>query len=114
MSDDYGVVATPVFRLTLKKLCVFLGRKYGSKNAASTREAIKLRIAQLAASPYSAPVSERLAALGFTDYRQLLIDQHNLVYYRVDDQNRKVVLVIAMDSCQSIEQLLYETTIMLE
>jgi len=44
----------------------------------------------------------------------LLTDQHHMVYYRVDEAAQKVVLVLAMDSRQSIEQWLYETTIMLE
>lgn len=114
MSEDYKVVATPVFKLTLKKLCAFLWRKHGATLASNTLDSIKQRVTKLSGNPYLAPVSERLAALGFTDYRQLLIDQHNLIYYRVDEETHKVILVVAMDSRQSIEQLLYETTIILE
>lgn len=111
MSDDYKVVATPTFNITLKKLNSFLSRKFGDELAATTRGEIKQCVASLAKNPFAAPVSERLADLGFTDYRQMLVDKHNLVYYRVDEQARKVVLVIAMDSRQSIEQLLYQVMI---
>lgn len=69
---------------------------------------------ELSRNPFSAPISERLTALGFMDYRQLLIDQHNLIYYRIDEEANKVVLLLVMDSRQSIEQILYETTIALD
>lgn len=114
MSKGYQIVATPVFKITLKKLCYFLKRKYGTELAETTRNTIKQNVSQLTESPYLAPVSERLTALGFTDYRQLLIDHHNLVFYRIDEDASKVILLLAMDSRQSIEQLLYETTVLLD
>ncbi|MBV1790197.1 hypothetical protein KQ940_19245 [Marinobacterium sp. D7] len=91
-----------------------MSRKQGAAVAGRTRDLIKLRITELSGNPHVAPISERLAGLGFADYRQLLIDQHNLVYYRLDEEAGKVVLLAVMDSRQSIEQLLYETTIILE
>ncbi|TCK09127.1 type II toxin-antitoxin system RelE/ParE family toxin [Marinobacterium mangrovicola] len=114
MSENYLVVATPVFKLTLNKLRAFLKRKHGDTLAARTCDSIKQRLADLSSNPYLAPVSDRLSALGFTDYRQFQIDDHNLVFYRVDAQARKVILVIAMDSRQSIEQLLFDTIISME
>lgn len=95
-------------------MCAFLNRKHGAALVMQTRDLIKLRVTELSSNPYAGPVSDRLAALGFTQYRQLLIDQHNLVCYRVDEAAHKIVLVLVMDSRQSIEQLLYETTIILE
>lgn len=108
---DFKIVATPVFKITLQRLCGFLSSKYGADFAEKTLSVIKSRVKELAANPYSAPVSDRMAALGFIHYRQLLVDQHNLVFYRIDEEDQKIVLVVAMDSRQSIEQLLYETTI---
>ncbi len=112
-SKRYVVVATPVFRLTLKKLCAFLKRKHDGRIAASARDSIKQRVAELAVDPSLAPVSDRLEALGITDYRQLLVDQHNLVFYRVDERAGKVILILAMDARQSVKQLLYEINISL-
>ena len=43
----------------------------------------------------------------------MLVAQHNLVFYRVDEEASKVVLIAVMDSRQSIEQLLYETMLVL-
>ena len=113
MSESYEIIATPVFKLTLRKLCSFLSSKYGSDTASQVRETIKQRVISLAENPRSAPVSDRLEALGLTDYRQLLVDSHNLIYYRVDEGTKKVILVVAMDSRQSLEQLLFEVTITL-
>jgi len=113
MPELYEIVATPVFKITLKKLCAFLSSKYGADTANEAREIIKQRVKLLAKNPNLAPVSDRLEALGFSNYRQLSIDSHNLVYYRVDTALKRVILVAAMDSRQSIEQLLYEVTIAL-
>ncbi|CAA0078572.1 Uncharacterised protein [Zhongshania aliphaticivorans] len=114
MSKAFKVIATPTFKITLQKLCAFLNSKYGAEVATAARDLIKLKVAALSRNPYSGPVSERLSVLGFNDYRQLLIDQHSLVYYRVDNEENRVVLVVVMDSRQSVAQLLYETTIKLD
>ena len=114
MSDPYEVVASPVFHTSLKKLCAFLRRKHDERVAEQTRDTIQRRVVELSNDPYLAPVSDRLVALGLIEYRQLLVDQHNLIFYRVDNQERKVILITAIDSRQSIEQLLYEVNINLE
>lgn len=113
MSESYEIIATHVFKQTLRKLCSFLSSKYGSDTASQARATIKQRVMLLSENPHSAPVSDRLEALGLTDYRQLLVDSHNLIYYRVDESSKKVILVAAMDSRQSLEQLLFEVTIAL-
>lgn len=113
MSESFQVVATPVFKETLKKLSAFLTRKHGAVVADDARNLIKQQVQELSHHPFSSPISERLAALGFLDYRQMLVAQHNLVFYRVDEEANKVVLIAVMDSRQSIEQLLYETMLVL-
>lgn len=113
-SNNYQILATPVFKITLKKLCTFLERKYGKAKANEAKNAIKLKIAStLQTDPYHAPVSERLIEFGIPDYRQLRIEQHNIVFFRVDESKKRVVLLAAMDSRQSIEKLLFETNILL-
>ena len=113
MSESFQIVASPVFKETLKKLSAFLTRKHGAVVAGDARNLIKQQVLELSHHPFSSPISERLAALGFMDYRQMLVAQHNLVFYRVDEEANKVVLIAVMDSRQSIEQLLYETMLML-
>lgn len=111
MSEPYEIVASPVFKLTLRKLLSFVAKKHGEEIASQTRNTLKNRIETLKGNPALAPLSDRLAAFGFLDYRQLAVDKHNLLFYRVDEQTHKIVLVVAMDARQSIEQLLYEVTI---
>ncbi|WP_158541175.1 type II toxin-antitoxin system RelE/ParE family toxin [Marinomonas piezotolerans] len=113
MSESFQIVASPVFKETLKKLSAFLTRKHGAVVAGDARNLIKQQVLELSHHPFSSPISERLAALGFMDYRQMLVAQHNLVFYRVDEEANKVVLIAVMDSRQSIEQLLYETMLVL-
>lgn len=113
MSSGYLIQATPVFKITLQRLSAFLTKKYNAQKANAVIVAIKLQINQiLSDNPHSAPVSERLAELGIADYRQLLVDQHNLVFFRVDEDSKLIVLLAIMDSRQSIEKLLFETNIL--
>lgn len=114
MSDEYKIVATPTFKITLTRLSHFLSRKFTQSHAEQTLATIKSTVLLLAQNPYAAPVSDRLSSLGITNYRQLLVDKHNLVYYRIDDSTKQVILVLVMDSRQSIKQLLYETMIYLD
>jgi len=113
MSELYEIVATPVFKITLRKLCNFLSMKYGAEIASQTRQTIRQRVSLLPENPNLGLVSDRLEALGFSDYRQLSIDTHNIVYYRVNTVLDKIILVGVIDPRQSIEKLLYEVTIAL-
>ncbi|MEP3351642.1 MAG: type II toxin-antitoxin system RelE/ParE family toxin [Marinomonas sp.] len=113
MSKPFQVVATPAFKTTLKKLSTFLTRKHNTVVADEAKKLIKQKVLALSDQPFSSPVSDRLSALGFMNYRQMQVGQHNLVFYRVDEQEEKVVLIIVMDSRQSIEQLLYEIMLVL-
>ncbi|MEO3677675.1 hypothetical protein ABGI61_01485 [Rheinheimera sp. FR7-31] len=54
-----------------------------------------------------APICKRLLALGGADYRQWQVDQHNLVFYRVDDAQKRIELLLLMDSRQNQQKLLF-------
>jgi hypothetical protein len=43
-----------------------------------------------------------------TDYRQWQVDQHNLLFYRLDEQNQRIELLLLMDSRQNLQKLLFE------
>jgi len=111
MSEPYRISASPVFRLTLRKLLAFVAKKHGDEVAIETRSTLKSRVDTLKENPALAPISDRLAEFGFHDYRQLTVGKHNLIFYRIDEQKHEIVLVVAMDARQSVEQLLYEVTI---
>ncbi|EGN75595.1 hypothetical protein A28LD_0640 [Idiomarina sp. A28L] len=132
--NQYKIVASPVFKRSLQRLRAFLSEQFGEKVAHSVSENIKLKITeQLTQNPFSGTISERLFQLGLTEYRQLLIDEHNLVFYVVrnavrnavinanssadspkdTDNEQEVQLLLVMDSRQSIQKLLFELNLLM-
>lgn len=109
MSKPYKVVATPYFRLSLQRLSSFLDRKYSPQHAASNKKTLKKKIqSTLPTQSRIAPISSRLLALGVTSHHQWLIDEHNVIFYRVSDNTKEVILLLVMDSRQDIQKLLYD------
>lgn len=110
---DYQIIASPTFKITLARLFAFLTRKYSESLANETKEQIKLHLLEhLSQNPLIAPPSERLIELGIKGYRQISILEHNLVYYRVDESKKRVILLAVMDGRQSIEKLLFEVNLL--
>jgi hypothetical protein len=79
------------------------------QQVASLKAAISTKLTE---NPYIAPISERLLDLGVQEYRQWSVDQHNILFFKVDDDNKLVELLAVMDARQSIEKLLYEITLL--
>ena len=112
MTNEYQVLATPVFKITLRKLEAFLSRKYSNELAKKTKRSIKDKISiMLTSNPHIAPQSERLLELGVTDYHQLTVDKQNIIDFRIDEQQKTVVLIAVMDSRQDLQKLLFEVSI---
>jgi plasmid stabilization system protein ParE len=83
--------------------------KYSSSLALEAKQAIKNSILEnLTSNPHVAPISDRLIDIGINGYRQFSIDKHNIVFYRIDESKKQVVLLAVMDSRQSIQKLLSE------
>ena len=111
---QYKLSFSPVFKITLKRLCNFLARKYSQDLASETKHAIQKGIEEkLLNDPFVGPVCDRLLDLGVAGYRQLIIDKHNLVIYNVDKRHQKVVVLLVFDSRQSIEKLLSDVNLMI-
>ena len=114
MSNTYTLVASPLFKLSQQRLAAFLTEKYSATLADNTLANIKQRLQQdLTVQPRLAPISERLLALGITEYRQWQVDQHNMVFYRIDEQKQRIELLLLMDSRQNIQKLLFELTLLI-
>jgi len=109
----YQIVASPIFKVCLDRLIHFLEHKYSSEIAVEAKQTIKNTLQKtLSQNPKIVPVSQRLIDLGIKDYRQYLIDKHNLVFYRVDDENKKIILLAVIDSRQNIQKLLSEVILL--
>ena len=110
---EYSIKVTPVFKLCLKKLNAFLTRKFNQNVASEAKQAIKSKVkSQLSGNPYSAPHSDRLLELGLTEYRQFLVDSHNVVFYRVDESTKTIILLLVIDSRQDLKKLLFEVNLL--
>lgn len=113
MTAEYIIKATPVFKLCLKKLDTFLSRKFDEKVARNAKQSIKSKVqSQLASNPYSAPQSDRLLELGLTEYRQLVVGDHNIVFFRIEETTKTVILLAVMDSRQDLKKLLFEINLL--
>ncbi len=109
----YEITASPFFKITLKRLIDFLKTKHSIALAEATNQSIKNAILEnLPTNPYFAPVSSRLIELGIKEYRQYQIGQHNMVFYRVDEDRKNIILLAVMDSRQSIQKLLSEVLLL--
>lgn len=105
----YEIVVSPAFKVCLDRLFSFLERKYSYEKARETKEKIRIAIEdKLGNNPQLAPVSSRLIDLGIGEFHQFVIDDHNLVFYRVDESNKQIRLLAVMDARQSIQKLLSE------
>ena len=114
MSSTYTLVASPLFKLSQQRLAAFLTEKYSATLTQNTLTNIKQRTKQdLAIHPTLAPISERLLALGVADYRQWQVDQHNLLFYRLDEQKQRIELLLLMDSRQNLQKLLFELMLLI-
>ena len=109
----YEVVATPAFKLCLDRLIYFLETKYSPQKARKTKSYIKKVLAEnLSQNPHIAPISNRLIEIGIKDYRQYPVGKHNMVFYRINEDKKQVVLIAVMDSRQSIQKLLLDVLLL--
>tara|TARA_Y100001973_G_C4927396_1_gene199322 strand:- start:150 stop:491 length:342 start_codon:yes stop_codon:yes gene_type:complete len=111
--SEYRIIASPVFRLSVQRLKGFLSQQFSTELANKTLLEMQQKIGQaLPKHPHIAPVSERLLELGVQHYRQWHIDQHNIVFYRLDESRKVVELLLIMDARQSLRKLLFEVNLL--
>jgi len=109
----YEVVATPAFKLCLNRLICFLEIKYSTRKAQAIKSKIKKKLTiNLSENPHIAPISNRLIELGIKDFRQYPVDEHNMVFYRINEDKKQIVLLAVMDGRQNIQKLLLEVMLL--
>ena len=114
MNNPFQIVASPLFKLSLQRLKAFVTTAFGESLATTTLTAIQQQISQqLPTQPALAPISERLLELGIPDYRQWQLDKHNLLFYRVNEAEHRIELLLVMDSRQNLRKLLFELNLLL-
>ena len=109
----YEIVATPAFKLCLDRLIHFLETRYSPQKARKTKSHIKKVLGEnLSQNPHIAPVSGRLIDIGIKEYRQYPVDEHNMVFYRINEHEKQLVLLAVMDSRQNIQKLLLDVLLL--
>lgn len=109
----YTAVASNVFKHSISRLRAFLSKKYDDEFAGNQIESIRNDIQnKLCTNPYIAPVSERLLALGMSEYRQWCVDEHNILYFRIREESSQIELLAVMDARQNIQKLLFEIMVL--
>lgn len=107
MTTEYKIVYTPAFKTTLSRLTYFLEKNYSTELALQVKKEIRSAInTSLKSNPFLGPISDRLADLGITQYRQWLVDQHNLVFYKIEAEH--IVVLAVINTRQSIRDVLYD------
>ena len=105
----YTVVTSDIFKHSLNRLHAFLGKKHGEEFARKQKILLRKNIeSKLCVNPHIAPVSDRLLTLGMSEYRQWRIDEHNILYFKINEQSNQIELLAVMDARQSIQKLLFE------
>lgn len=113
MNNHYIIVASPLFKLSLQRLKAFLTAAASEQLATTTLADIQQQISQhLPTLPALASISERLLELGIPDYRQWQLDKHNLLFYRINEAEQRIELLLVMDSRQSLRKLLFELNLL--
>lgn len=113
MTQAYKIVASPIFKISLQRLVYFLAHKHSNKRAQLIKKNIRQKIEQdLIKNPKIAPISNRLIELGISQYRQYSLDEHNILFYQLDELNHTINLLAVIDSRQDIQKLLYEITLL--
>lgn len=106
MPNEFQVIYTPVFKSTLSRLCYFLSHNYSEELANNVREQIRNSInKKLAINRFLGAVSERLMSIGIKEYRQFMVAEHNLIFYKIEKD--KLVILAVMDTRQNISDVLY-------
>jgi toxin ParE1/3/4 len=109
----YEVIATPTFKLCLDRLIYFLETRYSPQKAQKTKAYIKKTLADnLSQNLHIAPISNRLIDIGIRDYRQYAVGEHNMVFYRINEDKKRVVLLAVMDNRQNIQKLLFDVLLL--
>lgn len=113
LNNHYIIVASPLFKLSLQRLKAFLTTAFDEPLATATLTAIQRQISQrLSVQPELTPISERLLELGIPDYRQWQLDKHNLLFYRVNETEQRIELLLVKDSRQNLRKLLFELNLL--
>lgn len=95
---NYNVIRTDIADEGIRKIILYIAQNFGSDVALEKLEKIEKRILELGNDPYMG-MSPRYIVLKRQGYKVLILDK-NLVFYKIDEQKKNVIVYAVVDQRQ--------------
>lgn len=96
----YNIVRTDTADAGIRKIVLYIAQNFGRKTALKKLEEIESNILKLGSDPYIYIGTEpRYPILRRQGYRVLILEK-DLVFYKVDEINRRIVIYAVVDQRQ--------------
>ena len=94
----YKVMRTDTADAGIRKIILYVAQNFGNKVALEKLDEIEKRILELGEDPYIG-TSPRYLVLKRQGYKVLILDK-DLVFYKIDEENKEVVVYAVVDQRQ--------------
>lgn len=94
----YEVIRTDTADAGIRKIVLYVAQNFGNSVALEKLENMEKRILELADDPYIG-TDPRYLVLKRQGYKVLILDK-DLVFYKIDEENRKVIIYAVVDQRQ--------------
>lgn len=95
---NYNVIRTDIADEGIRKIILYIAQNFGSDVALEKLEKIEKRILELGNDSYMG-MSPRYIVLKRQGYKVLILDK-NLVFYKIDEQKKNVIVYAVVDQRQ--------------
>ena len=102
--DKYSIVRTDLADDQLRKIILTVAQNFGKEVALKKLDEIEQAVLQLAEFPYSGAIPH-YSVLRRAGYRVLVLER-DLVFYKVDEPERKVIIYAITDNRQDYLSIL--------
>jgi toxin ParE1/3/4 len=94
----YEVLRTDIADAGIRKIILYIARNFGNAVALERLEEIEQRILELGDDPYIG-TEPRYLVLKRQGYKVLILEK-DLVFYKIDEDNKKVIIYAVVDQRQ--------------
>ena len=94
----YKVMRTDTADAGIRKIILYVAQTFGNKGALEKLDEIEKRIIELGEDPYIG-TSPRYLVLKRQGYKLLILDK-DLVFYKIDEENKTVIVYAVVDQRQ--------------
>ena len=101
---SYNIVRTDTADLLIRKIILYIAENFGNDVALEKLEELEMSIMALAENPLLGEIP-RYPALRRQGYRVLILEK-NLIFYKVNDDRKEVIIYAVVDSRQDYLKIL--------